>query len=336
MTVTDDPTLDGGPEVRAAAYLAEVRQHLSGLSDDERDDLLDDLAAHVHQVAAEDERPLAESLGPPEAFAAELMASAGLAPRDVSRRPGPVARVRAWAEARVAGLRRHPWGRAVLDFLPELRPAWWVARGWLVVYGLTLALGDGTTDSFPFPEAFNSWFLGGLLAAAGAVLSVRLARRTPRPRWLWLVNGFAILTVLAMADGVGGGTVVYDDEGPDPAYVGFEPYQLRHPDGEPITNVYPYGPDGQPLDQIRLYDQNGRPIELGTTHDQFGNPLHEPVLGPNGEQLFNVYPAAPLILATPDPAAPTTPTTVQDLPVLPPLPTTTTTTTATVPPSSVP
>jgi hypothetical protein len=337
MTVTDEPTIEGGPEARAAAYLAEVREHLSGLSDDERDDLLDDLAAHVHQVAAEDERPLAETLGPPEAFAAELMASAGLAPRDTGRRPGPVAHVRAWAEARTAGLRRHPWGRALLDFLPELRPAWWVVRGWLVVYGITLALGDGTTNSFPFPEAFNSWVLGGVLAAVGAVLSVRLARRTPRPRWLWLANGFAILTILAAAPDIGDGTTVVGYQGPDPAYVDYDPYELRHPDGEPITNIYPYGADGQPLEQVRLYDQYGRPIELGATHDRFGNPLHEPVVGADGQPLFNVYPVTP---ATPDPAAPTTPTTTMELPVLPPLPTTTTstppTTPTTAPPSSVP
>lgn len=334
MTVTDDPTIDGGPEARAAAYLAEVREHLAGLSDDERDDLLDDLAAHVHQVAAEDERALAESLGPPEGFAAELMASAGLAPRDTGRRPGPVAHVRAWAEARVAGLRRYPWARAVLDFLPELRPAWWVVRGWLVVYGITLALGDGTLDSFPFPEAFNSWVLGGALAAVGAVMSVRLARRTPRRRWLWLVNGFAILTLLAIAPDIGEGTTPVPYQDPNPAYESLEPYQLQHPDGEPITNIYPYGADGQPLEAVRLYDQFGRPIELGSTHDLFGNPLYEPVFDADGQPLFNVYPTTPV---TPDPEAPTTPTTERDLPVLPPLPATTTTTTpTTVPPSSVP
>jgi hypothetical protein len=332
VTVTDEPTIDGGPEARAAAYLAEVRRHLTGLPDDVRDDLLDDLAAHVHQVAAEDERPLAESLGPPEAFAAELLASAGLAPSGgTDRRPGLVAGLRSWAEDRVERVRRHPWGRAVLDFLPELRPAWWVARGWLVVYGLTLWIGEGSLDTFPLPEVFGSGLVGGALAAAGAVLSVRLARRVPRPRWLWVANAFAILTLLAATPDIGEGSVVYDYQGPDPAYVGVEPYQLRHPDGEPITNIYPYGSDGQPLEQVRLYDQNGRPIELGTTHDRFGNPIHEPVFGPNREQLFNVYPAAP---TTPDPSMTPTPTTTQDLPVLPPLPATTTTTT--VPPSSVP
>ena len=39
-----------GAAERAEGYLDEVRRHLADLGDDERDDLLDDLTAHVHQV----------------------------------------------------------------------------------------------------------------------------------------------------------------------------------------------------------------------------------------------------------------------------------------------
>lgn len=320
MTVTSDTTLDGGPEARAAAYLAEVRSHLGGLADDERDDLLDDLTAHVHQVAAEDERPLAESLGPPRDFARELLVAAGLSPDTPPDGPGLHERARAWAAARLEPARSHPWSRAVAEFLPELRPAWWVARGWLAVYGLTLVLGDGTTGSFPFPEAFNSWFLGGLLAAVGAVLSVRLGRRTPRPRGVWVLNAAAILTVLFAAGDVQGTRVVYDFDG-GPVYdVPASGWDLRHPDGTPITNIQPYGADGLPLEGVRLFDQAGRPISLGTTHDAMGMPLYEELIGADGLPVTNVYPARPAepLVIRPEPGPTTSLVPPPSIPALPP------------------
>jgi hypothetical protein len=326
VTVTTDTTLDGGPEARAAAYLAEVRSHLGGLADDERDDLLDDLTAHVHQIAAEDERPLAESLAPPEDFARELLVAAGLSPDTAPDRPGLHDRARAWAAARLEPARSHPWGRAVAEFLPELRPAWWVARGWLAVYGLTLVLGDGTTDSFPFPEAFNSWFLGGLLAVVGAVLSVRLGRRTPRPRGMWALNAFAIVSLLLATDDIGDTRVVNGYDG-GPVYdVSATGWDLRHPDGTPITNIQPYGADGLPLEGVRLFDQAGRPIDLGTTHDAAGMPLYEEVIGADGLPVTNVYPARPVAPLTIQPTPTTTLVPPPTIPALPP----------TTPPSSVP
>jgi HAAS len=74
-TPTTEPLL----ERRAADYLDEVRSHLADLPTDERDDLLEDLEAHVHEVTAATDGPLDDALGPPAAFAAELRASAGLA-----------------------------------------------------------------------------------------------------------------------------------------------------------------------------------------------------------------------------------------------------------------
>ena len=77
MTTTGTTT-DATRDLRAAAYLDEVRRHLADLPADERDDVVDDLDAHVHEVAAGTDRPLDEVLGPPAAFADELLASAGL------------------------------------------------------------------------------------------------------------------------------------------------------------------------------------------------------------------------------------------------------------------
>jgi len=285
-------------ETRAEAYLAEVRSHLAGLSDDERDDLLDDLTAHVHQVAADDERPLEEALGPPEAFAAELMASAGLTAEMPVSRPGLSARARGRVDAAVAAIRRQPAGRAVLDFLPELRPAWWVLRGWLIVYLLTVPANGDDLSSFPFPEILGSWVLGGMVAAAAAVVSVHLARRQKRTRWILVLNAAAILSALWLAGDLNTGQTVYVDNSASSGYAGdvdrlrllAEP-GLQHNDGSSITNIYAYDANGQPLDRVRLYDQDGRPIEVFPGYDANGLPLAtEPVIGADGQKVTNVYP----------------------------------------------
>jgi len=321
-------------ETRADAYLAEVRRHLQGLTDDERDDLLDDLTSHVHQVAADDERPLEESLGPPRAFAAELLASAGLTAEMPAARRGLTARARKQIDAAVEAIRRQPAGRAVLDFLPELQPAWWLVRGWLLVYLLTARSNSDFTSSFPFPEVLGSWVLGGMAVAVGSILSVRLGRRPTRTRWIWVVNAAAILSAVVLVGELNDGRTIYVDATDaggtvyiDPAYIP-EP-GLQHSDGSPITNIYAYDVNGQPLDRVRLYDQDGRPIETYPGYDANGLPLAtEPVTGADGMDVTNAYPlhqstvprfpgdpggnqpvAPPIIVAPPLPPAGTGPST---------------------------
>jgi len=247
-------------------------------------------------VAADDDRPLEESLGPPEAFAAELLASAGLTAEPPTPKPGLVARTRGWIDAAVEAVRRQPAGRAVLDFLPELRPAWWVVRGWLVVYLLTMANED-PAGSFPFPMMFGSPVLGAVAVAVGAVLSVHLGRRPrPRRRWLpWLANGAAIFAAFVVVGDLQNDRVFYEpaDDGGDVFYDQtfiVEP-GLQHSDGSPITNIYAYDANGQPLDRVRLYDESGRPIEVYPGYDTNGLPLvTEPVTGADGLDVGNAYP----------------------------------------------
>jgi hypothetical protein len=323
-------------ETRADAYLAEVRRHLQGLTDDERDDLLDDLTSHVHQVAADDERPLEESLGPPQAFAAELLASAGLTAEMPAARRGLTARARKQIDAAVEAIRRQPAGRAVLDFLPELQPAWWLVRGWLLVYLLTARSNSDFTSSFPFPEVLGSWVLGGMAVAVGSILSVRLGRRPTRTRWIWVVNAAAILSAVFLVGELNDGRTIYIDvsgndgyaESVDRLMLVAEP-GLQHSDGSPITNIYAYDANGQPLDRVRLYDQGGRPIETYPGYDANGLPLvTEPVTGADGMDVTNAYPlhqstvprfpgdpggnqpvAPPIIVAPPLPPAGTAPST---------------------------
>ena len=61
-----------------ARYATAVRAAFADLPAPERELLLEDLEDHLAEVAAEGEGPLAARLGAPEAYAAELRASAGL------------------------------------------------------------------------------------------------------------------------------------------------------------------------------------------------------------------------------------------------------------------
>src|SRR5688500_59282 len=61
-------------------YVAAVRAALADLPPHERDELLEDLPEHLAEVVAEDDGSLRDRLGPPESYAAELRASAGLNP----------------------------------------------------------------------------------------------------------------------------------------------------------------------------------------------------------------------------------------------------------------
>ena len=126
------------PEQARAKKDAEVRSfvdavagELDDLQPDERSDLLDDLSQHVREVAAEGDGSLEERLGSPAAYAAELREAADLPVRSERGRL-------------MSGLRATPVVRSIVDFLPELRPGWWVARGALLVVavGLIAAAGD--------------------------------------------------------------------------------------------------------------------------------------------------------------------------------------------------
>lgn len=305
-TTTDpDPTPSTpspGTTAAADAYVADVRQRLGGLTDDERDDLLDDLVAHVHEVSAHDSRPLDEALGDPEAFAAELLTTAGLA----TDRPTGIAAVGARVSSRVEivrdrargaiarvspplrTVRRHPWATATIDFLPELRPAWWVARGWLLVVGFWL-IGANSWGRYVLPEILGSTLLGVAAGIGCAAASVHVARHRPDWRWRHVVDALAVVAAVAF--------LVRGDDlkpaGADVVGLSFPgaAAEVRHPDGSPITNIYAYDADGEPLDGVRLFDQDGRPIEVPDSADPYAVPRgREEVFGADGMPLRNVYP----------------------------------------------
>ena len=246
----DTATLD------ADRYLKDVAPHLAALPAEERADLLDDLAQHLREIAAEEGPPLAERLGPPEAYAAELLASAGVA---TAGRPSVPLRARA---TNVVERGRQSWaGQELVRLSPVLRPAWWVARAYLAVAFVSQAQGVGA-DPFPIPELLGSRIIGLLAILVAIPLSVRLGERSlPRSGRLLVAGGSVVLAVfgLSLLDDAGSSHVHYIESYDAPTYA--DRGCLTAASGQPITNLYAYDADGRLLDPVLLYDQDGRPID---------------------------------------------------------------------------
>ena len=84
--------LDSTEVLDVAGYAAAVRRSLADLGPDQVDDLTDDLEADLADALADERhnahgRGVLEQFGPPEEYAAELRAAAGLLPVATGRRP---------------------------------------------------------------------------------------------------------------------------------------------------------------------------------------------------------------------------------------------------------
>ncbi|SBT68729.1 hypothetical protein GA0070622_5840 [Micromonospora sediminicola] len=253
MTVTGQEITD---------YVDRVRAALADLPPVRRDELTEDLAEHLAEVAAEGEGALVDRLGPPEAYAAELRSAAGAEP---GRRPARLrrlaaARDRATTQVRLLDRQLGPLvGHArVVDFLRSLRPAWWLLRGWLAALLIGEMTGSDRAGLLPRIEGST---LGGLVLLAGAMLaSLWLGRRsgefTGWPRRLHLV-GTAVLAVFALVVF----TDVQERAGVDPD----ADYQQVSVDRryDRIEDVFVYDQQGRLIRDAQLFDQNGVPIRLG-------------------------------------------------------------------------
>lgn len=254
----------GGHAVREqeiARYVAQVRQALADLPPEARDDLLEELPEHLAEVAAETDGPLADRLGPPEAYAAELRGAAGVRPPVTGRNldqkiAAAVAAAR--GRLRTVDARTGPligYDRAS-DYLRLLRPVWWVVRGYLVAMLITAVL-DG--PSFGLMPRIGGSTLAALLLLAAAVLgSIWLGRRSDRfgPKPRLALHGTALVLVL-----FGLFAVVELDRGARSGNYNYE--STYHDPYSSIQDVYVYDGAGRLIEGARLFDQNGQPIRLG-------------------------------------------------------------------------
>jgi hypothetical protein len=171
-------------DAEVAVYYAQVAEALRDLPAAQRADLLEDLMPHLREVAAEGAE-LDLRLGAPTAYADELRAAAGLPPA-----AAPTSEVAQHLRREVRELANHA-GRAVAGLLGfgsverllgAIRPAWWLARGYvagMIVTGAVFGWHDGIV---PRAELINgatpggAIFVGCVVVLAAMVGSVRIGR----------------------------------------------------------------------------------------------------------------------------------------------------------------
>jgi hypothetical protein len=176
-------------ELEIAAFVDQVRTHLRGLTDEERDDLTIGLEADLADQLADGEAWI--DLDDPRAYAAELRGAAGLpgparrlSAQTFQRAPLPrVVGVEAALDSLRAGflhaIRSRPWSAATWDVVRELGPIWWAARAWIA-----LAVLDAARDHpISLVPSFGHPVTAFTALAAALVLSVLLGlgRLQPGP-----------------------------------------------------------------------------------------------------------------------------------------------------------
>ncbi|BCJ40604.1 hypothetical protein GCM10010168_74080 [Actinoplanes ianthinogenes] len=269
-------------------YVAEVRLALGGVPEATREELLDDLPEHLAEVLAEGVGTLTERLGSPSAYAAELLAAAGL--------PGPEKEQSPWVTWPELRDRVSPWLRAAdtrvgpilgyeqaSEFLVLLRPAWWVLRGYLVAMLLANLLDGGGAPIGLLPRVGGSDVMALLLLGACVVASIWFGRRElpdkPWPRYaLW--SGTALLILISLAGFVGADSSTRFEPSFDATYSGNSQY-------DNIQDVFVYDSQGHLVEDAQLYDQNGAPLQLG------GSSCTDPETGESWTSWQRGYPHCP-------------------------------------------
>ena len=291
-------------------YVERVRAALADLPEATRAELLEDLPEHLAEIRAEDTVTLTDRLGTPEAYAAELRATAaafvGGFPDPPKRRFEPllaaradVMRVLGSADVRVGPLLGYP---KASDFLQLLRPAWWVLRGYLAAMALAYFVDGQSTQVGLLPRIGNSTLVALVLLAGCIVVSVALGRRRfELAGWkrLALYGGTTVLVFFAIGGFFSADSDVRDTGYSDVGYSsGGNPYDY-------IQDVFVYDNQGRPVPGARLFDQDGQPITIGNAY------CTDPDTGEVDHTRSMGYPycpdAAPFASARPEPTATATP-----------------------------
>jgi hypothetical protein len=297
--MNDSTKLDLRPEV--AEYVAAVRAHLVDLTEEEREELVGGLEADLSELAADHggAQPLTEVIGPPEAYADELRAAAGLRPasQPTGRRSPSRAVEKLFASSRrayavaLSKLPGSPHG-----FLLTVQPVWWVVRGWVAVELVDYFFGSGVLTVVPTLHGPRP---GALLVAVSVLLSIQLGRGVLWPAVLVRPLGARILTLtlnflaVAMLPVVtwhlphsGTAPVVRYVEVSTPA----SPVEGLALNGRPVINLFPYDARGKPLQGVQLFNENGEPVvlnkEMATAE---GDTITYPWLR-SGASVWNVFP----------------------------------------------
>ncbi len=267
------------------AYLAAVRASLIDLPEAERDDLVSEVEASLVE-SIEEGAPIAARLGPPEEFAAELRAAAGL--------HEPVAQPRGQSRLALLAARlvRDPRVAVARRLGTDLAPIWWLARAYLAVSALAYVLDTGWSTRYPIVPRFGTAEMGvvliGLAVVASVLVGLQMRRQgSPFPRLTAALNAALVLAVLPVALDVRdahGAQAMLAAMTPAPAQ---QEDGLRY-DGLRVENIYPYSRDGKLLHDVLLYDGTGRPIEIPANRGE--DPDRRFVVTNGNRPLYNVFP----------------------------------------------
>jgi hypothetical protein len=251
------------------AYVEGVREALADLPEATRAELLEDLPEHLAEVQAEGQGTLVDRLGSPQAYASELLTTAGFVggfPDPPKESPWvPLTEVRDNVQ-RLLGQADVKTGPVIgydkaSDFLVLLRPAWWVLRGYLAAMAITFIFDTGDNVGL-LPRVGGSDVFALILLGGCVVASILAGRRaTLLSKWPRhsLQAATAFLVVFALA-----GFANADGRVRDPGYDGVSSY-----DNNPYSNVqdvYVYDSRGKLVEGARLFDQDGSPIQLGNAY----------------------------------------------------------------------
>lgn len=304
------------------AYAAQVRTHLSDLPAEQVDDLTDGLEADLAEALADpDTRPvtgevptvrlpvggaseevvldLAARFGDPADYAAELRTAAGLGPAADAGEPDLCPTrweeiVEWWAEQKTA-VTAHPAWPSVRSFALAVRPAWWVARGW-VLFGILFTI-NSQEGAVVAPGSAVEW----LLFLGLVWLSVEYGRgrtRLPAPVRRFAV-GLSVLAAMFLLPGIV--AMASPDEVRFVDSAGYQEPVVDgvYVDGSRVTNLFVYDADGEYVEHAQVLDNQGRAVRVdepdGRWVDGEQSWLHwVPLLDVDGREVPNAYPVSTL------------------------------------------
>jgi hypothetical protein len=252
-------------------YLEALDRELKDLAPDERADLLDEVQASLEEIDDPELR-----LGPPERFAAELRASAGL---PAAPAPSPP--------------RRRPWRLSLAPYvrsLKELAPIWWAVRAYVVVLVAAAIFAAPVTKVGGVPRLHNAE-LGAVALALALVGSIAVGlagrrRRLPM-RSLRIALDLGLVACAAFA-------LMYEiDRRAETGYSFDAPAATPLPtdglayEGGPLDNVYVYDRRGRLLHDVQLYGPDGRPLNVRPADR---DATRRVLRTRNGAPVFNTFP----------------------------------------------
>ncbi|GID26582.1 HAAS signaling domain-containing protein [Paractinoplanes brasiliensis] len=248
-------------------YVERVRAALADLPEATRAELLEDLPEHLAEIRAEDTVTLTDRLGTPEAYAAELRATAAgyvggfpeppkspwVTPAEVRAQ---VMRVLEPADVRIGPVIGYP---RASDFLRLLLPAWWVLRGYLGAMAVAYLFDASGNRPGLLPRIGGSTLVALILLAGCVIASILVGqRRLGREGWQRYVLNVGAVFLVLFAIGVffSADSDVRNPGYDDAGYSGGNPYDY-------ITDVFVYDSTGKLVPGARLFDQEGAPIQMG-------------------------------------------------------------------------